>query len=106
MVRAKPKSDKRRDDESDKADDAGKSHSGGGGQGGGSQKNPFGAGDIKTELLGLVIAELQEVEGVPAEEQDAKANEEIRRDGQDGGPTRLACTAEQPAQRAPHFTGR
>jgi len=83
-----------RDDESDKADDARECHSGGCCQRGGDQQNPFCARDVEPELLGLVIAELQDVERMTAEEQDADADEEVGKHGEDGGPVVLGGAAE------------
>ena len=42
---------------------------------------------------------------MPAENQDPDANEQIRHDGEDGGPAALTGAAEQPAQRATDFAG-
>ena len=44
-------------------------------------------------LLGLVVAELQQVQSVTADQHDSQANDEVGRDGNDGRPARLARAA-------------
>ena len=106
VVRAKPQAHDVRDDQPDEADDPRKRHGCCRRQGSRQQDQGPRPRDRQSHLLSLVVAKLQQVQGVPAQDQDAQPDGQEGQDCQHRFPAGLRSAADQPGDRPVQFARR